>query len=102
MRWSGADDLVSGMRILGDQAAFLTAADNGTLEATEDEIFRIGRAVAGSATLQSALTDPAIAASAKAGIVTDLLAGTGHRHHLPGGRLHVEPLARSAYRSGHR
>ncbi len=75
MRWSDADDLVAGTRILGDQAAFLAAADNDTLEATEDEIFRIGRAVAGSATLQSALTDPAISASAKVGIVTDLLAG---------------------------
>lgn len=74
-RWSGADDLVSATRILGDQAAFLVAADNGTLEATEDEIFRIGRAVNGSPTLQSALTDPAISASAKAGIVTDLLSG---------------------------
>lgn len=74
-RWSGADDLVSATRILGDQAAFLAAADNGTLEATEDEIFRIGRAVNGSPTLQAALTDPAISASAKAGIVTDLLSG---------------------------
>lgn len=74
-RWSDADDLVSATRILGDQAAFLSAADNGTLEAAEDEIFRIGRAVNGSPTLQSALTDPAISASAKVGIVTDLLSG---------------------------
>lgn len=74
-RWSSAADLVSAVRILGDQAAFIAAADNGTLEATEDEMFRIGRTVASSPTLQAALTDPAIPASAKAGIVTDLLSG---------------------------
>lgn len=74
-RWSSADDLVSAVRILGDRAAFMAAANDGTLEAAEDEIFRIGRAIASSPTLQAALTDPAIPASAKAGIVTDLLAG---------------------------
>lgn len=74
-RWSTADDLVAGVRVLGDQAALMLASDNGTLDATEDQIFRIGRIVAGSPTLQSALTDPAISASAKSGIVTDLLAG---------------------------
>lgn len=74
-RWSSAQDLVSAVRILGDHAAFIAAADNGTLEATEAEIFRIGSTVASSPALQSALTDPAIPATAKAGIVTELLAG---------------------------
>jgi len=74
-RWSSAQDLVAGLRILGDQAVFTVAADNGSLETTEDEIFRIGRAIAASSVLQSALTDPAISASSKAGIVTDLLNG---------------------------
>lgn len=74
-RWSSAQDLVSGIRILADLAALTVAADNGTLDATEDQIFRIGRIISGSATLQAALTDPAISTSAKTGIVTDLLAG---------------------------
>lgn len=74
-RWSSAQDLVSGLRILGDRAALTVAADNGTLDATEDQIFRVGRIISGSATLQSALTDPAIATSAKNGIINDLLAG---------------------------
>ena len=74
-RWSSPDDLVAGLRILGDRAAFMVAADNGTLDATEDQIFRLGRIVSGSAALQSALTDPAISNPAKAGIIADLVAG---------------------------
>jgi len=74
-RWSSAQDLVAGVRILGDRAALIVAADDGTLDATEDQIFRVGRIISGSAALQSALTDPAISVSAKNGIVADLLAG---------------------------
>lgn len=74
-RWSSAEDLVAATRILGDLSAFVGAADNGTLETTEDEIFRVGRAISASPALQSALTDPAIPGSAKAGIIADLLSG---------------------------
>lgn len=74
-RWSSAQDLVTGIRIVADNAAFMAASDNGTLERTEEEIFRIGRAIAASPSLQAALTDPAIPTSSKVGIVTDLLAG---------------------------
>ena len=74
-RWSSAQDLVTGIRVLADRAALTVAADNGTLDATEDQIFRIGRIVSGSATLQAALTDPAIPTSAKNGIIADLLTG---------------------------
>jgi F-type H+-transporting ATPase subunit delta len=74
-RWSSAEELLTGVRILGDNAAFMAASDNGTLDAAEDEIFRIGRVIAGSPTLQAALTDPALTTSVKTGIVTDLLAG---------------------------
>lgn len=74
-RWSSPQDLVSAIRILGDQAAFSVAADSGTLEEVEDEIFRIGRIIASSSELQSALTDPALPASSTMGIVRDLLAG---------------------------
>jgi F-type H+-transporting ATPase subunit delta len=74
-RWSSPDDLVTGLRILGDRAAFMVAADGGSLDATEDQIFRLGRIVSGSASLQAALTDPAISNSAKSGIIADLVAG---------------------------
>jgi len=74
-RWSSTDDLVQAVRTLANQTAFMVAANNGTLGTTEDEIFRIGRAISGSADLQSALTNPAISGNTKAGIVADLLAG---------------------------
>jgi F-type H+-transporting ATPase subunit delta len=45
----------------------------GDLDATEDEIFRFGRAVDSSPELQMALTAPALSAAAKSGIVEDLL-----------------------------
>ena len=47
----------------------------GTLDATEEEIFRFGRAVDASSELQMALTDPALSAATKAGIVDSLLEG---------------------------
>lgn len=74
-RWSTPQDLVSAIRILADQAAFIVAADNGTLDEVEDEIFRVGRIIASSSELQSALTNPALSSSSTGGIVSDLLAG---------------------------
>lgn len=74
-RWSSSDDLVLALEYLADQAAFMVADAQGQLDATEDEIFRFGRAIDASPELQMALTDPALSASAKASIVDDLLAG---------------------------
>lgn len=74
-RWSDDVDLVLGLEVLGDQAAFMSADARGDLDATEDEIFRFGRAVDSSPQLQMALTDPSLPASTKASIVDDLLQG---------------------------
>ena len=74
-RWSEDDDLVIAIETLAAQAAFIVAQDGGTLDATEEEIFRFGRAVEASPELQMALTDPAAPAAAKAALVTDLLQG---------------------------
>lgn len=74
-RWSGDGDLVAGLERLADQAAFTVAEADGTLDSTEEDLFRFGRAVDTSPQLQMALTDPALAADAKAAIVRDLLAG---------------------------
>lgn len=74
-RWSDDLDLVLGLEYLGDQAAFMSADARGDLDATEDEIFRFGRAVDSSPELQMALTDPAVSAPTKAAIVGDLLQG---------------------------
>lgn len=74
-RWSDDGDIVLGIEALAAEAAFAAARADGSLDATEEEIFRFGRAVDASAELQMALTDPALSADAKAGIVTSLLAG---------------------------
>ena len=72
-RWSSDEDLLLGIEALADQAAFMVADAAGDLDATEDEIFRFGRAVDSSPELQMALTAPALSAAAKAAIVEDLL-----------------------------
>ena len=74
-RWSSDSDLVDALEILGAQAAFITADATGTLDRVESDIFHFGRAVDASAQLQMSLTDPALSAQAKAGIVNDLLQG---------------------------
>lgn len=74
-RWSSEADLVLALELLADQAAFTQAQNEGTLDATEEELFRFGRALDSSSDLQMALTDPAQSPAAKGGIVRDLLAG---------------------------
>ncbi|MGA0209814.1 MAG: F0F1 ATP synthase subunit delta, partial [Candidatus Nanopelagicales bacterium] len=72
-RWSDDVDLVVALEQLAAQAAFTVAEADGTLDATEEEIFRFGRAVDASAALQMALGDPAQTPATKAAIVRDLL-----------------------------
>jgi F-type H+-transporting ATPase subunit delta len=74
-RWSDDVDLVIALEQLAAQASFTVAEADGTLDATEEEIFRFGRAVDASAALQMALGDPAQAPTTKAAIVRDLLQG---------------------------
>ena len=74
-RWSSDADMLSAIEQLADQAAFTVAEADGTLDATEEELFLFGRALDASSALQMALTDPAQSAATKAAIVRDLLAG---------------------------
>jgi F-type H+-transporting ATPase subunit delta len=76
-RWSSESDLVLALELLADQAAFTVAQNDGSLDATEEELFRFGRALDASSELQMALTDPAQSATVKGHIVRDLLAGRG-------------------------
>ena len=76
-RWSSESDLVLALELLADQAAFTVAQNDGSLDATEEELFRFGRALDASSDLQMALTEPAQRATVKAHIVRDLLAGRG-------------------------
>ena len=74
-RWAHDMDLVLALEQLANQAAFTVAEADGTLDATEEELFRFGRALDASSALQMTLTDPAQTASTKAAVVRDLLQG---------------------------
>lgn len=76
-RWSDDMDLVLALEQLAEQAVLTVAQKDGSLDATEEELFLFGRAVDGSADLQMALTDPSSNADVKASIVRDLVAARG-------------------------
>jgi F-type H+-transporting ATPase subunit delta len=74
-RWSSPNDLLEVTEQLAEQAAFMVAERDGSLDAVEDQLFTFSRAVSGSADLQMALTDPSVGAAQKAGLVESLLEG---------------------------
>ena len=69
-RWSSDADMLSAIEMLGDQAAFTVAEADGSLDATEEELFLFGRALDSSSALQMALTDPAQSSATKGAIET--------------------------------
>lgn len=73
VRWADADDLVVAVEELGAAVAFTAAEADGTLDAVEEELFLFGRAVDANPDLQMTLTNPALAAEAKAAVVRDLV-----------------------------
>ena len=56
-------------------ALFEVARAEGSLEAVEDELFKVARTIEGSDELRSALTDQAVPVEQRQGIVEDLLGG---------------------------
>lgn len=74
-RWSNPPELVEAIEALAAQSAFMVAESAGTLDSVEAELFGFEQALAGSAELQMALTDPAVGPAAKAGLVGTLLEG---------------------------
>jgi F-type H+-transporting ATPase subunit delta len=74
-RWSSPNDLLEVTEQLAEQAAFMVAERDGTLDGVEDQLFAFSQAVSGSADLQMALTDPSVGSAQKAGLVEGLLAG---------------------------
>lgn len=73
-RWSDADDLVDAVEELGAVVAFTVAQHDGSLDRVEEELFRFERAIEANPSLQMTLTDPALSAAGKSGVVTDLVA----------------------------
>jgi len=72
-RWSSTSDLVDGFEQLGEQAAFIHAQRDGSLDRVESELFAFQRALDSSPELQLLLTDPSVSDQRKAAVIHDLL-----------------------------
>lgn len=73
LRWGTPNDLVRGLASAGIRASLAEAERRGDLDQIEDEIFRFTRIVAANGELELALSDPAISASARDGLLDELL-----------------------------
>ncbi|SDL52974.1 ATP synthase F1 subcomplex delta subunit [Lentzea albidocapillata subsp. violacea] len=74
-RWSSPRELVDGVESLARTTLLVRAERDGQLDSTEDELFRLGRIVAGSNELELLLADPAGDASGKVALVDSLIEG---------------------------
>jgi len=74
-RWSSPRELVDGVESLARTALLVRAERDGQLDSTEDELFRLGRIVAGSNELELLLADPAGDTSGKVALVDSLIEG---------------------------
>ncbi len=72
-RWSSDSDMVDAVEESGVILTFMAAEASGRIDTVEEELFRFARAIDANADLQMALTNPATAGTAKAGIVHSLL-----------------------------
>jgi F-type H+-transporting ATPase subunit delta len=62
------------------EALFAVADAEGELEAVEDQLYAFAKAVEGNAELREAVTDPALPAENKKGVVRDLLGERANPH----------------------
>lgn len=74
-RWSAPRDLADAVELLAVEATVAAAEKAGRLDSVEDELFRIGRIVAGSPDLRVALADRSAPVDTRAALVEDLLGG---------------------------
>ncbi|SER22015.1 ATP synthase F1 subcomplex delta subunit [Lentzea xinjiangensis] len=74
-RWSSPRELVDGVESLARTALLVRAEGAGQLDSVEDELFRLGRIVAGSHELELLLADPAGAIDGKVALVDSLIRG---------------------------
>ena len=72
--WSRPDDLIDGMRTVAREALLASAERDGRLDAVEDELFRLGRVIAGEPALERLLGDPAADTEGKQQVLDRLLA----------------------------
>lgn len=74
-RWSAPRDLADAVELLAVESTVAAAEKAGRLDSVEDELFRIGRIVAGSPDLRVGLADRSAPLDARAALVEDLLEG---------------------------
>lgn len=74
-RWSSPRELVDGVESLARTTLLVRAERDGQLDSVEDELFRLGRIVAGSHDLERLLGDPAGAVDGKVALVDTLIEG---------------------------
>ncbi|MGI5505052.1 F0F1 ATP synthase subunit delta [Lentzea sp. CA-135723] len=74
-RWSSPRELVDGVESLARTTLLVRAERDGQLDSTEDELFRLGRIVAGSHELELLLADPAGDTAGKVALVDSLIQG---------------------------
>jgi F-type H+-transporting ATPase subunit delta len=74
-RWSRPSELLDATERLGVDAVLRSAAKAGKLADVEDELFRFGQIVSGSAGLAVTLSDPGAATGRRVKLVQDLLKG---------------------------
>lgn len=73
--WSNPRELREGLITLGREALMRSADEQGQLQTVEDELFRLGRIVAGDAEFEQALADRTAEASAKRALLAQVLYG---------------------------
>lgn len=73
--WSTPRDLRESLVVLGREALLLSAREQGQLGAVEDELFRLGRIVAGDPQFEHALSDRTTTTDAKRALLGQVLYG---------------------------
>lgn len=76
-RWSAEGDLAEAAEQLAFAGVLASAEADGTLERVQDELFRIGRALAGQREVRRLLYEDSVHAEARGDLVDRLLAGGG-------------------------
>ncbi len=73
-QWAGPADMTDALEQLAVETFAIAAEENGQLDDLEDELFRFNRVVASEPELRAALTEPALPAAGKQGLINALLA----------------------------
>lgn len=76
-RWSAEEDLAEAVEHLAFSAVLASAEADGTLDQVQEELFRLGRALAGQREVRRLLYTDTVHAEARGRFVDQLLNGTG-------------------------